>query len=127
MLKAARRWGVPRWRRSRERYQINLEQAAQESQAQMHSALEQLCAREVPGDTYRNLQIYPQYSQQTFKHTLLPVWLLTYQYGSRTFNVVANGYTGSIAGEYPKSVWKILLVVLAAIIAVLVFIALQNQ
>jgi hypothetical protein len=110
-----------------ERYQINLEQAAAESQAAMHNTLESLCAREVPGDTHRNLQIDPHYSRQTFKHTLLPVWLLTYQYGSRTFNVVANGYTGEIAGEYPKSVWKILLVVLTAIIAVLIFIALQNN
>ena len=86
-----------------ERYQINLEEAAAASQAQMHAALEGLCAREVPGDTQRNLQIQPQYSAQTFKHLLLPIWLLTYVYGSKTYHVVANGYTGEIAGHYPKS------------------------
>lgn len=109
-----------------ERYQINLETAVSASLAQMHAALEQLAAREVPGDTHRNLQIQPHYSAQTFKHTLLPIWLLTYTYSRKTYNVIANGYTGNIAGNYPKSVWKILFAVLAATIIVLILIALNQ-
>ena len=58
------------------------------------------CARaQVPGDTYRNLQIHPTFSAQTFKHILVPVWLLTYNYGARAFQVVVNGYTGRMAGR----------------------------
>jgi hypothetical protein len=109
-----------------ERYQINLEEAAAASAAQMHSALEQLCAQQVPGDTYRHLRIQPEYSAQTFKHLLLPIWLLTYTYGSRTFNVVANGYTGEIAGNYPKSAWKIFFLIVAALIVFLIFVSLQQ-
>lgn len=109
-----------------ERYQINLEEAAAESQQQMNNELETLCSREVPGDTQRNLQIQPTYSAQTFKHTLLPIWLLTYTYGSKTFNVVANGYTGEIAGNYPKSFWKIAFLVLGIIIVVLTVLALNQ-
>ena len=45
----------------------------------------------MPGDTYRNLQIHPAYSGQTFKHMLVPVWLLTYTYGAKAFQVVVNG------------------------------------
>ena len=66
---------------------------------QMHAKLEQLCAAQVPGDTYRNLRIHPVYSNQTFKHVLVPVWLLAYNYGPKKFQVVANGYTGVIAGR----------------------------
>jgi hypothetical protein len=40
--------------------------------------------------------------------------------------VVANGYTGKIAGRYPKSFWKIAFVVLLAIIAV-IFFAIASQ
>jgi hypothetical protein len=40
------------------------------------------------------------------------VWLLAYTYGSQNFQVVINGYTGAIAGRYPKSAIKILLLVL---------------
>jgi len=109
-----------------ERYQINLEEAAAASVQQMHNSLMGLCASRVPGDTHRNLRIQPQYSGQTFKHTLLPIWLLTYTYGARTFQVVANGYTGAIAGHYPKSFWKIAFAVLAALVALLVFLSLQQ-
>jgi len=35
--------------------------------------------------------------------------LLTYNYGARNFQVVINGYTGAIAGKYPKSWIKITL------------------
>ena len=36
------------------------------------------CARpQIPGDTYRNLKVRADYSGQTFKHILAPVWLLT--------------------------------------------------
>ncbi len=43
--------------------------------------------QQVPGDTQRNLQVDADYSAQTFKHVLLPVWLLTYQYGAKTFRM----------------------------------------
>lgn len=101
-----------------EHYKVVLIEAAEQSRQQMDAALEQLCAQQVPGDTYRNLRIHPDYSARTFKHVLVPIWLLTYNYGARAFQVVANGYTGKIAGRYPYSVWKILLVALLVLIAV---------
>jgi hypothetical protein len=109
-----------------EHYQIVLLDAAQHSQAQMNEKLREMCAREVPGDTYRNLEIHPVYSGQTFKHVLVPVWLLTYIYGNRPWQVVVNGYTGDIAGEYPKSWWKIALLVLAALIVAMLFLMAQE-
>jgi len=110
-----------------EHYQVVLLDAAQRSQEQMHAQLEQLCGGQVPGDTYRNLRIAPQYSAQTFKHVLVPIWLLTYTYGAKAYNVIANGYTGRIAGRYPKSFWKIAFVVLLAIIAALIFLIASQQ
>jgi hypothetical protein len=44
----------------------------------------------------------------------VPVWLLSYNYGARAFQVIVNGYTGRIAGRYPYSPWKILLLVALA-------------
>ena len=57
----------------------------------------------------------------------MPLWLLTYTYGTRVFQVVANGYTGTIAGKYPKSPWKIAAAVLLAIIAIVTFIVLAQK
>jgi hypothetical protein len=100
-----------------ERYQIDLVAAAQEARQEMDEEMERLCAAQVPGDTHRNLQVQSDYSGQTFKHILTPIWLLTYNYGAQHYQVVINGYTGAIAGKYPKSWVKITLAVLAALAA----------
>jgi hypothetical protein len=109
-----------------EHYQVVLMDAAQQARESMNAQLMSLCGSQVPGDTYRNLRIDPDYSGQTFKHILVPIWLLTYTFGAKTFQVVANGCTGVLAGRYPKSPWKILLVVLAALLAIMI-IALANR
>ena len=103
-----------------EHYQVVLFDAANASQQQMHGKLEQLCAAEIPGDTYRNLVIHPVYSHQTFKHILVPVWLLAYDYGRKKYQVIANGYTGVIAGHYPYSAWKILFLIVTILIVLFI-------
>jgi len=100
--------------------------AAQASQEQMKRKLYDLCSAEVPGDTQRNLQIHPTFSAQTFKHILVPIWLLSYVYGTKVYQVVVNGYDGRMAGQYPKSPWKIAFLVLLAII-VFMILMLANQ
>ncbi len=110
-----------------EHYQVVLLDAAQQGRERMHEELRALCSAEVPGDTQRNLEIVPTYSAETFKHILVPLWLLTYTYGKRVFQVVANGYTGTIAGRYPKSPWKIAAAVLLAIIAIVTIIVLAQK
>jgi len=110
-----------------EHYRVVLLDAAQRAQDSMHAKLEALCASEVPGDTYRSLQIQPQYSGRTFKHVLVPVWLLTYNFGAKSFQVLVNGFTGRIAGKYPLSVWKIVLLVLAVLLVVLTIVAVTNS
>ncbi len=71
-----------------EQYQIDLPAAAQNSRNRMDAQMQSMCAAQVPGDTYRGLQVTSEYSGQTFKHVLLPVWLLTYTYGATTYQVV---------------------------------------
>lgn len=109
-----------------EHYQVVLVDAAQQARESMNAQLMSLCGSEVRGDTYRNLRIDPDYSGQTFKHILVPIWLLTYTFGAKTFQVVANGSTGVLAGRYPKSPWKILFAALAVLVVV-VIIALANR
>ena len=99
-----------------EQYQIDLVAAAANSREAMDTKLRQMCAQEVPGDTYRNLEVMADYSGQTFKHVLLPIWLLNYQYGASTFRIAVNGITGAIAGKYPKSWTKIAMLVIAILI-----------
>jgi hypothetical protein len=98
-----------------ERYQIDLVSAASKSRQQMEQALRDMCGAQVPGDTYRNLQVQSTFSNQRFKHILVPVWLLTYTFGAKSYQVVVNGVTGKIAGGRPWSWIKITLLVLLAL------------
>jgi hypothetical protein len=86
-----------------------------------------MCAQEVPGDTHRMLQVSSDYAGQTFKHILVPVWVLAYTYGAQTYQVVVNGYTGAIAGKHPLSWVKILLTVLAVIIVIVILLAIAGS
>ncbi|MBT2750162.1 MULTISPECIES: hypothetical protein [unclassified Lysobacter] len=103
-----------------ERYQVDLRQAAQRGEASMQEQTRALCSADVPGDTQRNLQVQASFRGRTFKHILVPVWLVSYTYGSRSFQVLANGYTGQIAGERPYSWVKIFFASLAALIVAMV-------
>lgn len=103
-----------------ERYQIDLVAAAQRARDAMDAKVQAMCAQQIPGDTFRNLVVRSDYSGQTFKHILAPVWLLTYTYGARAFQCALNGVTGAVRGEYPKSPWKIALLVLAIFIVVVI-------
>jgi hypothetical protein len=110
-----------------EQYQIDLVAAAQEARAEMDSEMNQLCAREVPGDTHRSLSVTADYSGQTFKHILVPVWVLAYVYGAQNYQVVINGYTGTIAGKHPLSWIKITLTILAVILLLVILVAVFAQ
>jgi hypothetical protein len=110
-----------------EQYQIDLIAAAQAARDRMEAAVTQMCAQAVPGDTQRNLQVSADFSAQTFKHILVPVWILSYTYGRSSYQAVINGYTGSIAGKYPLSWIKITVAVLLGLIAALIFLYLFSQ
>jgi hypothetical protein len=110
-----------------EHYQVVLLDAAKASEEAMTVRLNELCAAEIPGDTYRSLTIHPTFSARTFKHILVPLWLLTYTYGNRVWQVLVNGHTGRMAGEYPKSPWKVALLVIGIIIVVLILLLSQQN
>ena len=77
--------------------------------------------------TQRNLQVESIYQGRTFKHILVPVWLTTYTYGPKSFQVVVNGYTGKMAGEFPLSWVKITCAVLGVLLVIFIIVMLNQQ
>jgi hypothetical protein len=62
----------------------------------------------------------------TWKHLLLPLWVVAYRYRGKTWRLVVNGQTGQVDGEAPLSWAKILLLVLVvatvmAVVALVVY------
>jgi predicted RNA-binding Zn-ribbon protein involved in translation (DUF1610 family) len=95
-----------------EEYQVGLEEGWEMGQGIIKDRLHHACAREVPGDTHRNLRVQTRFQDVTFKHTLLPVWIASYRYNQKVYNFMVNGETGRVQGEAPISWWKVALTVL---------------
>ena len=110
-----------------ERYQIDLVAAAERSRQQMDATAARACARrKVPGDTHRNLVVDATYTDQTFKHILAPIWLLTYTYGADVLPGRRQRRHGKMAGTRPWSWIKITLLVLLALAIALTIAAMQD-
>ena len=110
-----------------ERYQVDLRQASVASREQMDRQMYQMCAGRVPGDTHRNLSVNTRHRARTFKHILVPVWVVTYDFGAKSFQVVVNGYTGAVAGDRPTSWAKVFFyIVLPILLAIALFLWLQS-
>ena len=110
-----------------ERYQVDLRRASELNLQQMEAAVRQLCAGKVPGDTQRDLQVQTQYQGRTFKHVLVPAWLVVYTYGPKNYQIVVNGYTGAIAGDRPISYVKVFFYIILPVLIVLLLIFFSQQ
>ena len=53
--------------------------------------------------------------------------MLSYTFGAKAYQCVMNGVTGAIEGEYPKSPWKIALLVLAAVVAIVIVLSFSGN
>jgi len=57
-----------------------------------------------------------EFDDETWRYILLPVYLASYRYGDQTYQVMANGQTGEIAGQKPVAWLKIWLAVTALLL-----------
>ena len=81
----------------------------------------------IGGDTQRVSSVKSRYEAITFKHLLLPTWLLAYQYHDKTYQVFINAATGEVQGERPYSAWKIAFAVLLGVLSIGLIVFASNQ
>jgi DNA-directed RNA polymerase subunit RPC12/RpoP len=101
-------------------YDITLEDGFQYARQRMEYLLTQEVRRRIGGDEQIVSSQNANYSAITFKHLLLPVWLLAYRYRDQTFQVMINAATGQVSGQRPYSWVKITFATVLAMIAIFV-------
>jgi DNA-directed RNA polymerase subunit RPC12/RpoP len=108
-----------------EEYAVDLQNGWAKAQARIEAEQKNRCGRDVGGDTHRNLSVNNTYSNLTYKHVLLPVWIAAYRYQQKVYRFLVNGQTGEVVGKAPWSVIKITLFVLfwVAVLAVIIYFA----
>jgi len=103
-------------------YDVPLDQGFTQAKDRMEDAILQDIRQRIGGDEQRVTTRKTSHRAVTFKHILLPVWLMAYQYKGKLFRVTMNAATGEVQGERPWSWVKIsLFVLMIATIALVIF------
>ncbi len=85
-----------------QRSEANLNQAfAVAKEEGIRSEVYAAIRRDIGGDRQQVNSAQIEYTDVTFKHILLPVWIASYRYKSQTYQVVINAQTGEVLGDRP--------------------------
>ncbi len=109
-----------------EEYAVELNDGWRGAVGVMETGQRRRCARDIPGDTHRFLNVINRFSEQKFKHVLLPIWISSYRYKEKVYRFLVNGQTGEVTGTAPYSVVKIALAVALAIGLIVMAIAIAQ-
>jgi predicted RNA-binding Zn-ribbon protein involved in translation (DUF1610 family) len=98
-----------------QRYQVPLEAGWGLAVSKMEALLQNETRGEIGGDVQQIDTVQTAYSDVTFKHILLPVWLSAYRFNNKQYQVMVNAQTGNVLGDRPYSKAKIAAAVLGGI------------
>jgi LSD1 subclass zinc finger protein len=101
-------------------YQLDLGEGFEKAKSIMENAVRRSIERDIGGNRQQITAARSQYDDITFKHVLLPVWISAYRYRGKTFRFIVNARTGQVQGERPYSIFKIVMTVMAVLLALLI-------
>lgn len=110
------------------RYDVEPETGLNVAKGIMAPVIERDCRNDIGGDEQRVQHVNTTYSDITYKLMLLPVWICSYLFAGKTWQVLINGQTGEVQGARPYSKAKIvsLIAVSLLVVALIVFFFIVN-
>jgi predicted RNA-binding Zn-ribbon protein involved in translation (DUF1610 family) len=96
-------------------YDIPLEKAWETARHEMREKTRMACRSQASTSKIRNFSMNLDFSDESWRYILLPVYLTTYLYNNQTYQVMVNGQTGAIAGQRPVDWTKVWLAVFGLI------------
>jgi len=97
-------------------YDVQLQDAWEVAKEEMRGRAKNACHRDTGSSHVRNFRMQADFADERWRHILLPVYLASYPFEGRTFQVMVNGQTGSVAGQKPVA-WPKVWLVIAAMLA----------
>lgn len=98
-----------------ERYDTSLEDGFSIAQGQIDEKIRQKILSHYHADRVAYLHVDTEYSDTTFRYTLLPLWVCAYKFRKKAYRFIINGRTGKSTGKAPVSVPKVLTTILIAV------------
>lgn len=98
-----------------QRYQIDLKSGFELAKDVMARTIHIDVCKDIGGDEQRVAHVDTDHKQVTFKHILLPLWISSYRFNHKQYQVMVNARSGQVIGDRPYSIWKISLAVAAGV------------
>ena len=113
-----------------ERYSIGLkegwEKAQKDIKTKLTSHIQSHIKKQWRCNHVNGLAFSTLYSNITYKYLLVPVWISSFKYNNKTYQLVVNGQTGKVGGKAPVSVWKVLVAITLGIGALIGLVSLLS-
>lgn len=110
-----------------EAYQVGLSDGYRLAKSIIDERIVASIRQDIGGDRQQVHSVDTQYSDITFKHVLVPVWISAYRYRDKVYRFMVNGQNGEVQGESPKSAWKIFFLVVAVLIGLFIVLMLSGK
>ena len=108
-------------------YDIELDRGFEKGKKRIDAEILSDVRGRIGGDKQRVHSVKSRYDAVTYKHLLLPVYLMTYRFKNKPYQIFVNAVTGEIQGQRPYSWVKILMAVLTGVAAVVAAVVIFNS
>ncbi|PFG36654.1 hypothetical protein ATL41_1386 [Flavimobilis soli] len=105
-------------------YDVDPAAGLEKAKQKMAGPIRKDVEKDIGGDEQRVHSLQTAYANVMFTLLLLPVWIMTYMYAGKQWQVMVNATTGEVIGKRPYSPVKVTLAILAALAVVITLIVL---
>jgi len=97
-------------------YDIPLTEAWSMAKDQIRERIKGACYADTGSAHVRSFRMSVDFDEERWRHILLPVYLVSYKFEDRTFQIMVNGQNGKVAGQKPVEWLRIWLVIAALLV-----------
>ncbi len=90
-----------------------LEEAWEQARSEMRERTRQACRSQASTTQIRSFSLNLDFSEESWRYIILPVYLTSYRYQGQSYQVLINGQTGVITGQRPVDWMKVWLIIAA--------------
>jgi hypothetical protein len=97
-------------------YDVQLQDAWESAKEEIRERSKRACYADTGSSHVRNFRMAADFGDERWRYILLPVYLASYPFEGRTFQVMVNGQTGQVAGQKPVA-WARVWLAIAAMLS----------
>ncbi len=86
-------------------YEVSMEAAWQKARQEMREETKKKCRDQASTNKIRNFSMHLDFADESWRYILLPVYINTYRFEDKPFQLLINGQTGKLAGQRPAD-WR---------------------